>query len=202
MTGNCDRYCGWEPAHPQQPIKGRGRAFISCIRELSSAEKRSERDPWQTIQDGVLIQSRTARLIDAVADRPELTDAMGIGRHGNHDARFVREACILRRKVEAIGAGIDLEKAAVPFRVIDNTLDVELIARTLEKKAAGRVPEDVEIAVIHGAQYSLGLLFPSKGETGMYRAHGIIAVSYTHLRAHETGRNLVCRLLLEKKKHK
>ena len=27
-------------------------------------------------------------------------------------------------------------------------------------------------------------------------------VSYTHLRAHETGRNLVCRLLLEKKKQK
>src|SRR5665213_2449853 len=28
----------------------------------------------------------------------------------------------------------------------------------------------------------------------------ITPVSYTHLRAHETGRNLVCRLLLEKKK--
>ena len=28
----------------------------------------------------------------------------------------------------------------------------------------------------------------------------IESVSYTHLRAHETGRNLVCRLLLEKKK--
>src|SRR5665213_1345383 len=28
----------------------------------------------------------------------------------------------------------------------------------------------------------------------------LLAVSYTHLRAHETGRNLVCRLLLEKKK--
>ena len=28
------------------------------------------------------------------------------------------------------------------------------------------------------------------------------SVSYTHLRAHETGRNLVCRLLLEKKKKK
>src|SRR5674476_1645913 len=27
-------------------------------------------------------------------------------------------------------------------------------------------------------------------------------VSYTHLRAHETGRNLVCRRLLEKKKEK
>src|SRR5665213_1399893 len=31
-------------------------------------------------------------------------------------------------------------------------------------------------------------------------AHYLMAVSYTHLRAHETGRNLVCRLLLEKKK--
>src|SRR5674476_1207981 len=31
-------------------------------------------------------------------------------------------------------------------------------------------------------------------------ASGLMAVSYTHLRAHETGRNLVCRLLLEKKK--
>ena len=32
--------------------------------------------------------------------------------------------------------------------------------------------------------------------------YSIYAVSYTHLRAHETGRNLVCRLLLEKKKTK
>ena len=31
---------------------------------------------------------------------------------------------------------------------------------------------------------------------------GVDPVSYTHLRAHETGRNLVCRLLLEKKKKK
>ena len=42
---------------------------------------------------------------------------------------------------------------------------------------------------------------------GVYRSQGfaasfasLIPVSYTHLRAHETGRNLVCRLLLEKKK--
>ena len=30
----------------------------------------------------------------------------------------------------------------------------------------------------------------------------VLSLSYTHLRAHETGRNLVCRLLLEKKKKK
>ena len=29
----------------------------------------------------------------------------------------------------------------------------------------------------------------------------LVAVSYTHLRAHETVLDLVCRLLLEKKKH-
>ena len=37
------------------------------------------------------------------------------------------------------------------------------------------------------------------------RRHSLVihgTVSYTHLRAHETGRNLVCRLLLEKKKKK
>ena len=32
-----------------------------------------------------------------------------------------------------------------------------------------------------------------------WELQGFGAVSYTHLRAHETGRNLVCRLLLEKK---
>ena len=35
--------------------------------------------------------------------------------------------------------------------------------------------------------------------TGRSRASGVRPVSYTHLRAHETRGNLVCRLLLEKK---
>ena len=34
------------------------------------------------------------------------------------------------------------------------------------------------------------------------KIHTFTAVSYTHLRAHETKANLVCRLLLEKKKKK
>ena len=41
------------------------------------------------------------------------------------------------------------------------------------------------------------LLATALVEVGMTRNYG--TVSYTHLRAHETGRNLVCRLLLEKK---
>src|SRR5674476_830538 len=41
---------------------------------------------------------------------------------------------------------------------------------------------------------------PEGTEDWLSRVLGAYAVSYTHLRAHETGRNLVCRLLLEKKK--
>ena len=37
-------------------------------------------------------------------------------------------------------------------------------------------------------------------ELDQSRAHDVITVSYTHLRAHETVLDLVCRLLLEKKK--
>ena len=37
---------------------------------------------------------------------------------------------------------------------------------------------------------------------GIAREKADIPVSYTHLRAHETKANLVCRLLLEKKKQK
>ena len=41
-----------------------------------------------------------------------------------------------------------------------------------------------------------GRWLPGQDEWG----EALASVSYTHLRAHETGRNLVCRLLLEKKK--
>ena len=36
-------------------------------------------------------------------------------------------------------------------------------------------------------------------DKGKSRAYATTAVSYTHLRAHETPEHLVCRLLLEKK---
>ena len=38
------------------------------------------------------------------------------------------------------------------------------------------------------------------GRFGFRAVQGFCAVSYTHLRAHETVLDLVCRLLLEKKK--
>src|SRR5665213_3108709 len=46
----------------------------------------------------------------------------------------------------------------------------------------------------------LGTLHELPSGTWKMHAGDVAPVSYTHLRAHETGRNLVCRLLLEKKK--
>ena len=45
---------------------------------------------------------------------------------------------------------------------------------------------------------------PNNSLRGLSRSQRSLvrAVSYTHLRAHETGAYLVCRLLLEKKKEK
>ena len=43
--------------------------------------------------------------------------------------------------------------------------------------------------------------FDGEGRTYRVNSDGVAAVSYTHLRAHETVLDLVCRLLLEKKNH-
>src|SRR5674476_1306178 len=48
----------------------------------------------------------------------------------------------------------------------------------------------------------LGYHYLDSGALYRIAALAAIPVSYTHLRAHETGRNLVCRLLLEKKKNR
>ena len=53
--------------------------------------------------------------------------------------------------------------------------------------------DDLEIALV-GVPYDGGVTNRAGAR------HGPRAVSYTHLRAHETVLDLVCRLLLEKKK--
>ena len=51
------------------------------------------------------------------------------------------------------------------------------------------------VGLIHGQ------MPPAERDAVMARFLSGTAVSYTHLRAHETVLDLVCRLLLEKKKH-
>src|SRR5674476_29741 len=53
------------------------------------------------------------------------------------------------------------------------------------------------LAIFYGWIYAIER--NKQSALGVLLLLGFTPVSYTHLRAHETGRNLVCRLLLEKK---
>src|SRR5450756_2911031 len=55
--------------------------------------------------------------------------------------------------------------------------------------------------VLLGDDADQQVVFDDRKTVDVARAHQV-AVSYTHLRAHETRHDLVCRLLLEKKKKK
>src|SRR5665213_3131093 len=67
------------------------------------------------------------------------------------------------------------------------------------------VPEQVPVASVHATEHCVAVTVrPSPTTEPLVRAldgapvtDSVMPVSYTHLRAHETGRNLVCRLLLE-----
>ena len=52
------------------------------------------------------------------------------------------------------------------------------------------------------SEAAVDALFATYGVAGSAVSAGSGTVSYTHLRAHETVLDLVCRLLLEKKKNK
>ena len=79
---------------------------------------------------------------------------------------------------------------AKQYRVSDKTVE-KVMAVVREHNYH---PNAVAAGLRAGRTRSIGLVIPDLENTS--------SVSYTHLRAHETGRNLVCRLLLEKKKKK
>src|SRR5674476_1619944 len=77
---------------------------------------------------------------------------------------------------------------------LENATNCSAIRYTLSSKDSLRDALAWPTIVISGSRYCAG---SSNCCSAGMRTN---PVSYTHLRAHETGRNLVCRLLLEKKK--
>ena len=98
----------------------------------------------------------------------------------------------------AIGqAGFDPNKCEVVLRVSEVLV------------GSGGVPESGRPAILMGQGDRIALAFPAEREVKVssrdkHRAEiqTTRSVSYTHLRAHETVLDLVCRLLLEKKKQR
>src|SRR5665648_1235775 len=86
--------------------------------------------------------------------------------------------------------------------LLDELIDVFInVKKNVEVKAI--ILTGKGKAFISGADIAeMNKLTPVEGRALMMKGHSVMTVSYTHLRAHETRHDLVCRLLLEKKKKK
>ena len=113
------------------------------------------------------------------------------------------ESCTGGRIAESIiavpGASTYFKGGVISYtnEVKENLLGVD--HNLLEEKTA--VCEEVAKEMVKGAIKALNVDFAiaSTGTAGPGGGTAAIPVPHTHLRAHETDRNLVCRLLLEKK---
>src|SRR5437773_532289 len=95
----------------------------------------------------------------------------------DHYARLRSSSCVLGRQVQTVRAGVDFKKTAVLSGLFDHSLDVDLVPGAFEQEASRGMSQDVEIAVIHGTQKTLGLLFPVEREAGMNGANRIVELT-------------------------
>src|SRR5665213_3791067 len=96
----------------------------------------------------------------------------------------------LTRNIRASSAAWKAASSTLPGT---SFFSLPLLVLYVEHEAIyGEQPSHCRVGLIQEILVGQSVKGPSKSEP----------VSYTHLRAHETGRNLVCRLLLEKKKKK
>ena len=90
-------------------------------------------------------------------------------------------------------------KAAVGVEVPNRSASIIALRSILEETDLGSIPGELPLVLgrdIRGRPYAARL-----EQMPHLLVAGTTAGSYTHLRAHETVLDLVCRLLLEKKKH-
>ena len=146
-----------------------------CIRD-SLSERLVEYDVYTSVHiEEYEVESRDTKLGPEEITR----DVPGVGDDALKD---LDERGIIRVGAE-VRAGDILVGKVTPKGETELTAEERLLRAIFGEKA--REVRDTSLKVPHGAY---GIVVDAK------------AVSYTHLRAHETKANLVCRLLLEKKK--
>src|SRR5690348_14388631 len=109
---------------------------------LSSLEERQNRIEGPAIEDVALLDTSTPGLLDSVADGSILGRAVRVRRYRDEDAGFANEPHILGGDIETVRAAVGLEEAAVPFRMIDDSLEIKLVARAFEQQPASRMAEN------------------------------------------------------------
>ena len=117
---------------------------------------------------------------------------------------FLQEDDGIRVLVRSRGLGDGYKRQIKYSGDIVKALAAGADAVMLGSMLAGLEESPGEIYMYEGRRYKMyrgmGSLGAMQGHGADRYASGVRPVSYTHLRAHETGLELVCRLLLEKKK--
>ena len=123
----------------------------------------------------------------------------------SEDAKYDGYFCLITSEIDYDYKKIlevygSLWKIEESFRITKNELETRPIYLSTESHINGHfIICFVALLVIRMLQYKMNF---SMSIERIVRALNTSTVSYTHLRAHETVLDLVCRLLLEKKKEK
>src|SRR6202012_6175648 len=100
--------------------------------------------------------------------------AVGVGGNSNLHARFTCQTGILRREIQPVRTRIDFEETPAPPGMINDSTHIQFVTGTLQKQSAGRMSENVEVAIIHRSENALRMFLLPKTKSRMHRANGVI----------------------------
>ena len=133
----------------------------------------------------------TAQLVELLKNPPAGEEAFLLDLISNRVPPGVDEAAYV--KAAFLSAIVNRE---ISCPLIDRARAIELLGNML-----GGYNIATLVAALDDTELSTLAATQLKGTLLMFDAFHDVAVSYTHLRAHETVLDLVCRLLLENKTH-
>lgn len=112
------------------------------------------------VQHVVLFQPAAPRLAHAVAQIGEVEAAVRVGVDADQHAFLPGGEAVAVEQVEALGMGVEFEKAAAVFCMADDAQHVDVVGLAFVDEPAAGMRQDREVGMVHRAQDALGLFRP------------------------------------------